>query len=367
MGRGFLMSLIRYATRIHFAVRVLEDALAEELRAHAIRAPLIVVDKDGAPCLSLVLDSLPVRLSPQVLHLENTPSPQEATQALRAALDPDARQPCDAIIGLGGKGALDLVRCPNIQKVKGGGTGSAKRPTFVIPTLPGSVGLSSVVLSSHAPGVLNGQQNVPDVVFCDPSLLQMASPRRLAMAGMDAMVHCLEALLSDAWNPPADGMAFDGLRRAGLWLERMVADPQDSEAGREVLAAALNGELASQKGAGALHALAHAFEGATKKVPEHGLLHGALIAAVLKFNAPAVPEQMSRAADALRLPDSDSLVAHFADFGARLGLPRDLRKLGLTPQDIATVAERAARESANRDNPRLATSADYASMIESAI
>lgn len=360
------MSLIRYATRIHFAVRVLDDALAEELRAHEIRAPLIVVDADGAPCLSLVLDSLPVRISPQILHLQNSTPPQEAACAVKMALDPDAQHPCDALVGLGGKGALDVVRGTDIRRPHDPGTGP-RRPTFVIPTLPGSVGLSSVLLSSYAPGAMGAQQRIPDVVFCDPSLLQMASPRRLAMAGMDAMVHCLEALLSDAWNPPADGMAYDGLRRAGLWLERMVADPQDPEAGREVLAAALNGELASQKGAGALHALAHAFEGETSKVPEHGLLHGALIATVLRFNAPAVPEQMTRAADALRLPDSDSLVPHFADFGARLGLPRNLRKLGLTPQEIASVAERAARESANRDNPRLATSADYASMINSAM
>lgn len=360
------MSLIRYATRIHFAVRVLEDALAEELRAHDIRAPLVVVDADGMACLSLVRDSLPGRLEPQLLILEDFPSADEFAKTLKATGSADAWDACDAIIGLGGKAALEIARSPAMNKAVGGDRSGA-RPTLVIPTLPGSVGLASPVWASRSGQRCKGHQTVPDVVFCDPSLLQMAQPRRLAVAGMDAMVHCLEALLNDAWNPPAEGMAYDGLRRAGLWLERMVADPKDPEASREMLAAALNGELASQRGAGALHALAHAFEGLAPKAGEHGLLHCAFIAAVLKFNAPAVPDQMARAAEALRLSDPDSLATYFLDLGARLGLPRNLRTLGLTRQEIATAADRAARDVANRDNPRLATAADYSSMIEAAL
>lgn len=358
------MSLIRFATRTHFAVRVLEDALAEELRAREIRAPLIVVDDDGMACLPLVCDYLPVRVVPQVLQLDHASSATRLTELI--APGPNRSNDYDALIGLGGKAALDFVRLPHRQVSQAKGR-AADCPIFVIPTLPGSVGLSPTASAISSGAHYRAQQLVPDVVFCDPSLLHLAPPRKLALAGMDTVVHCLEALLSDAWNPPADAMAYDGLWRSGRWLERLVSDPQDAEASREVLAAALNGELASQKGAGALHALAHAFERTSKTLREHGLFHGALIAAVVEFNAPAVPRQMIRAAEALRIPEAQELGTWLSDLAARLGLPQSLSKLSMTPLEIQTLADHAASDYANRDNPRLATSADYAAMIEAAM
>jgi 4-hydroxybutyrate dehydrogenase len=355
-----LMSLIRYATRIHFAVRVLEDALPEELRARDIRAPLIVLDEDGAASLSLVLDTLPLRVEPKVLTLDSTRRPEELDRDLQAAMLPADGAAPDALIGLGGKTALDLVRLPQPPALP-------RRPVCTIATLPGSVGLSATAAAACVGGRYTGQQLVPDVVFCDPTLLHNAAPEKLAVAGMDSVVHCLEALLSDAWNPPADAMAHDGLWRAGQWLEKLVCDPKDPDASREAMAAALNGELASQKGAGALHALAHAFERSRKTLRDHGMYHGALIAAVVEFNAPAVPDQMLRAADALRLPDARDLGQWLAGFAARLGLPQSLRRLTMTSHDIRRLADDAASDYANRDNPRLATSADYSAMIQAAL
>jgi alcohol dehydrogenase class IV len=67
------------------------------------------------------------------------------------------------------------------------------------------------------------------------------------------------------------------------------------------------------------------------------------------------------------LPDAQGLGTWLAEFGARLGLPQTLRKLAMTPQDVRVLADLAASDYANRDNPRLATPADYAAMIEAAM
>lgn len=341
------MSLIRYGTRIHFADRVLEDALPEELTVRGIVAPLVVTDAETGEALPRLLDCLPSACRPQV-----RPAAQLAAQA-------PAIHDCDALIGLGGRLALDMARVVPCR----GGVGEAPRMT--VPTLPGCLGFGPIGVGARAP--------VPDVVFCDPALLALAPSARLAASGMDVIVHCLEALLSTAWNPPADAMAFDGLRRAGRWVERLCARPGDGEARCEVLAAALNGALAGDKGLGAIHAIAHAVEGmvieggAGEGGAGHGTLHAALIGPVLAFNAPAVPDRLASAADALRLPGPDALAGHLTALGARLGLPVTLRHLGLTQAGIARLAAAAAEDRANRTNPRMASTADYRAMIEAAL
>ena len=77
---------------------------------------------------------------------------------------------------------------------------------------------------------------------------------------MDVLTHCIEAYLGTAFNPPADGIALEGLRLAGASLPRAIADASDHEARREMMAAAICAGLAAQKGLGGVHALAHALE-----------------------------------------------------------------------------------------------------------
>lgn len=347
------MSLIRYVTRIHFADGVLEDALPEELRVRKLSAPLIVTDADTGEALPRLLDCLPPACRPQVFGPVD-PVPEAVARD------------CDVAIGLGGAVALDLARlAPTAHP------GAAAMPSMVVPTLPGYVGLGP--LGAGQPGCRTGPRlrsaiwPVPDALFCDPALLSFAAPERLAATGIDALVHCLEALMSTTWNPPADGMAFDGLRRAGIWLEPLVVDPHDGEARREVLSAALNGALAAQKGAGAIHALVHAFEALIEGTGDHGSLHTALIGPVLAFNAPAVPDRLAAAADALRLPGPGVVAGHLQALGERLGLRTGLGHLGLTPPEIERVAAAAAEDWANRTNPRHATAVDFRRMIEAAL
>jgi alcohol dehydrogenase class IV len=184
---------------------------------------------------------------------------------------------------------------------------------------------------------------------------------------MDALVHCLEALLGDAWNPPADGIALDGLRRAGRWLPRAVEDGRDLAARRELLAAALDAGLAAEKGLGAGFALAHAVEEEAQLDGRHGTLHAALIRPVLAFNAPALSDRLEAACEALRLPAEAEPGAALAAFGARLGLPDRLGGLGLEKAALRRAARRAAEDPATLTNPRHATTADYLAMLEAAL
>ena len=47
---------------------------------------------------------------------------------------------------------------------------------------------------------------------CDPTLTYDLPPSITAATGMDAITHCIETFLAPAYNPPADGIAIEGLR-----------------------------------------------------------------------------------------------------------------------------------------------------------
>jgi 4-hydroxybutyrate dehydrogenase len=321
------MSLIGYATRIHFADRVLEDALPEELHALGVRRPRLVADAAG----------------------QAGDAPERLTDALPPGMGL-VLDGADAIVALGGPAALDAGR----RQARDAGL-----PVVALPTTTASVGLGPLQDGGTAP--------VPALILCDATLTMGAGRAATAAAGMDALIHCIEAYLGTAWNPPADGIALEGVRRAGAWLERAVADGQDIEARREMLAAALNAGLAAQKGLGGVHALAHALEAESGLVAHHGQLHAALLPPVIAFNAPAVADRLAPLRQALRLGARADVTAALAGLGRRIGLPDRLAAFGLDAGALDRVAARAAEDPANRTNPRHATAADYRRMLEAAL
>lgn len=353
------MSLITYVTRIHFADRVLEDALAEEVQKLGLRRPLVVTDAagEGDDLFDRLCDALPVGCAAHPLRAVAVPG----AAALETGAAAFAQGGCDGVLGLGGPAALDLARALGQAGPAAAARGGTV-PVIAIPTTTAGVGLGPCVLrAGPAP------PPVPALILCDPTLTTGADAAQTAAAGMDALTHCIESYLGTTWNPPADGIAIDGVRRAGAHLERAVRDGQDIEARREMLAAALNAGLAAQKGLGGVHALAHALEAEAGLVPRHGMLHAALLPPVLAFNAPAVADRFGLLREALHLPPGLDLTEALAALGARVGLPGRLDPLRLDDRALRRIARRAAEDPANRTNPRLATASDYLHMLEQAL
>ncbi len=346
------MSLITYLTRIHFADRVLEDALPEEIARHRIRRPLVVADRsaEGGDGLERVFDALPAPEPPAMVFCDpDLPRDAEIAQA-KSVL---AKAECDGLIGFGGLRALDLARL----------LGGTTRPVVTIPTRTGSIGLGP--LGRDMAETAAQRPALPAAILCDATLTLDTPPAATAATGMDALVHCLESFLSTAFNPPADGIALDGLRRAALHLEAAVQNGQDMAARRELLAAALNAGLASEKGYGGIEAAAHGLEASAKA--RHGVLHGALLSEVLSFNAPAVSDRFDLIRTTLGLPERADLGAHLAVLAERIGLPLRLSEVGITARALPRAARRAAADCANRTNPRHATASDYEKMMRAVL
>jgi alcohol dehydrogenase class IV len=343
------MTLITFVTRVHFADRVLEDALAEEMARLGIDRPLVLLDADAGDEADRLADALPVTASP-VRFAVDARAPAEATLRGAAALFAEAG--CDGVVGCGGARTLDIARL----------LGGAGAPVVAVPTGTESVGLGPLAVDFARHGTR--QAFTPSAILCDATLTAGTDPATAAAAGMDALVHCLEAYLSTAYNPPADGIALEGLRRAALNLERAVATGELS-ARRELLAAALNGGLASQKGFGAIEAAARGLE--AEAGARHGALHAALLPEVLAFNRPAIADRFAAIRAVLGVASEEDIAATLARLGARIGLPSRLSQAGIPVRALPGAARGAAADPANRTNPRHATHRDYQTIMEAAL
>lgn len=346
------MSLITYLTRIHFADRALEDALPSEMARHQMTRPLLIASESTTrnTALDRLLDALAATVAPVTFILSDTnDTTQDRTRA--AALFDEAD--CDGIVAFGGLRAMDFGRTARRRS----------HPVITIPTRTNSVGLGP--LGQSANGVPGMRADLPVAVLCDATLTVDADPSATAAAGMDALVHCLESYLSTTFNPPADGIALDGLRRAAMNLERAVQDGTDIAVRREMLIAALDAGLAAEKGLGGIEAAAHSLESVC--AARHGVLHSALMSEVLAFNAPAVADRVTVVRDVLGLDESADVADALSRLGQRVGLPLRLSEIGVDAALLQIAARAAAADPSSRTNPRHVTERDYERMMRAAL
>jgi maleylacetate reductase len=176
---------------------------------------------------------------------------------------------------------------------------------------------------------------LPRVVVYDP-LLTLGLPARVtAASALNGIAHCVEALYSADANPMTSLGAEEGIRALVAGARRAVLAPDDIEARSLTLCGAyLAGCALGAVGMALHHKLCHVL-GGTFDLP-HAETHAAVLPHVVRFNQPAAPEAMARAARALSAPDAAS--ALFA-LTAELGLPQRLTDLGLRPGDLPRAAD----------------------------
>ncbi|NUO84873.1 MAG: iron-containing alcohol dehydrogenase, partial [Cupriavidus sp.] len=317
---------------------------------------------------------------------DGTPSnPTEA--AMREAMRLYGEYRCDGIIAVGGGSPIDLAKgvavCAThdgplrqFAAIEGGVARitAATAPVIAIPTTAGTgseVGRGAVLIldDGRKVGVLSPYL-VPRVAICDPELTLGLPPMLTAATGMDAIAHCLETFMAPAFNPPADGIALDGLRRAWLHIERARRDPQDRAARLAMMSASMQGALAFQKGLGCVHSLSHALGGLMPTL-HHGTLNAVLLPAVIRFNAGApsmqADDKLARIAQAMGLADADAVAAAITGMNQRLGLPAGLREMGVDQALFPRVIDYALADHCHKTNPREASAEDYLALLEASL
>ncbi|MBX3660628.1 MAG: iron-containing alcohol dehydrogenase [Ramlibacter sp.] len=374
------MSLIYYVTQIQFdygAVKLLK----QECERVGITRPLIVTDSGvkAAGVLQKALDALP---GLPVAVFDQTPSnPTEA--AVRAAVEVYKAHHCDGLIAVGGGSAIDCAKgvaiaathegpLTHYATIEGGSPRITERaaPLIAVPTTSGTgseVARGAIIIvDDHRKLGFHSWNIVPRAAICDPELTLGLPPKLTAATGMDAIAHCMETFMSAAFNPPADGIALDGLERGWAHIERATTDGADREARFNLMSASMQGAMAFQKGLGCVHSLSHSLGGVDPRL-HHGTLNAMFLPAVVTFNAAAESVQKDRRLDrmarAMGLQSGSDIPEAIKDMNARLGLPTGLAAMGVQRDWFDKVITGALADHCHKTNPRLASAQDYEAML----
>ena len=374
------MALIQYLTQIEFDYGALAQIQAHCQRAGITRA-LVVTDKGvrAAGVLQPVLDALG---DVAVAVFDDVPSnPTEA--AVRGAVAVYEKERCNGLIAVGGGSAIDCAKGVAIAAthpgplktyatIEGGSPKitDAAAPLIAVPTTAGTgseVARGAIVIVDDGRKLgFHSWSLMPKAAICDPALTLGLPPMLTAATGMDAIAHCMEVFMAPAFNPPADGIALEGLRRGWAHIERATRDGSDREARLNMMAASIHGAMGFQKGLGCVHSLSHSLGGANPKL-HHGTLNAVFLPAVIRFNAGAESiqkeERLARMAQAMGLDSGTDVAQAVHDMTARLGLPTGLRAMGVTEDLFDAVIEHALLDHCHKTNPRIASPEDYRAML----
>ena len=380
------MALIQYLTQIHLDFGAAALLPAECAKA-GMKAPLIITDA-GVRAAGVLATALAAWGDAPPPVFDQTPSnPTEA--AVRLAVEMLKAQGCDGLVAIGGGSSMDLAKGVAIAAthpgplktyatIEGGSTLITKAvlPVIAVPTTAGTgseVARGAIVIVDDGRKLgFHNWELVPKAAICDPALTLALPPGLTAATGMDAIAHCLETFMSAASNPPADGIALDGLRRGWAAIERATRDGQDRDARWQMMSTSMQGALAFQKGLGCVHSLSHSLGGVNPRL-HHGTLNAVFLPAVIRFNAPTLQgeQKLARMAHAMGLGGCDAAGNDIADaiaaMNARLGLPAGLAAMGVDASMFDKIIDGAMADHCHKTNPRQATREDYRTMLEAAM
>jgi alcohol dehydrogenase class IV len=317
------------------------------------------------------------------------PVPGEPTVELaRAGVAAARGHGADVVAAIGGGSVIDTAKAVATLVGNGGDpldylevVGSGRpitRPALPMVAVPTTAGTGAEVTANAVLAVpehrvkasLRSPLMIPRVALVDPELTVSCPPPVTAASGLDALTQCLEPFVSVRATPLTDGLAREGLRRAGAALRTAYADGADLAARADMATCALLGGMAlANAKLGAVHGLAGVI-GGTADVP-HGLACAALLAPVIEANVralrsappagsgpePAGPSRaLDRYAEAARLLTGNP-AASIADGLAWIGetvtalsVP-GLAAFGLGPGDADDIAAKALISSSMQGNP----------------
>ncbi|PTY07128.1 alcohol dehydrogenase [Opitutaceae bacterium EW11] len=332
-----------------------------------------------------VIASLKAEKIPAVVFHGVAPNPTDHQVAEGVELYQESG--CDLIVAVGGGSPMDCA--------KGIGIAYANRrsvlefegvdevplpgpPLVCIPTTAGSsadVSQFSIITDTarNLKIAIISKTVVPDVALIDPSTTTTMPSELTAATGIDALVHAMEAYVSNASSPVTDIHALAAVQHVTGNLIHAIEEPLNLRYRNEMMTGSLLAGLAfSNASLGLVHAMAHSL-GGLLDLP-HGMCNALLLERVVAFNFPAAPERYRRIAAAMgldveSLPQDDCrgvLLEALARLRQAAGIRAGIGSIGVARKDLHQLALNALKDPCTATNPRSVSAREIEKLYEEA-
>jgi len=212
----------------------------------------------------------------------------------------------------------------------------------------------------------------PRAAIVDPDLMRSVPAPVTAATGFDAFSHNFEAFISTGTNPHVESMALSAMRLIAAHLPRVVDDGADREA-REAMAWAdtLGGMCIAAAGVTLPHGLGMQVGGHCPQVA-HGQALAALYPAFTRYTYAHAREKFAAVGRILdpRLQSVSDVAAaegcceEIDRLLRRIGMWLGLRALGVSRQDVQSIAEDGQVLPDYKNNPRIASLPEMLDLLQ---
>ena len=283
---------------------------------------------------------------------------------------------CDSIISLGGGSSHDCAKGIGLVASNGGnirdyeGIDKSHSPLCPMIAINTTAGTASEITrfciitdtSRHVKMAIVDWRVTPQIAINDPELMKGMPPALTAATGMDALTHAIEAYVSTAANPLTDASAQMAITMITQYLPKAVANGEYMKA-RDKMAYGqyLAGIAFNNASLGYVHAMAHQL-GGYYNLP-HGVCNAILLPHVEEFNLIGnanrfrdIAKAMGENLDGLSTMEAaHKAIAAIRQLSEQVGIPKNLRSLGVKEEDFEIMAENAMKDVCQLTNPRKAT------------
>lgn len=283
---------------------------------------------------------------------------------------------CDSIISLGGGSSHDCAKGIGLVASNGGtihdyeGVDKAAKDVVPLMAINTTAGTASEITrfciitdtTRKVKMAIVDWRVTPRIAVNDPELMRGMPTSLTAATGMDAMTHAIEAYVSTDANVLTDSAALMAVKMIYQYLPKVVANGSYMKA-RDKMAYAqyLAGIAFNNASLGYVHAMAHQL-GGYYNLP-HGVCNAILLPYVEEFNLIGnlnrfrdLAEAMGEKVEGLSTGDAAAkAIQAIRTISKQVGIPANLKQLGVKPEDFETMAENAMKDVCCLTNPRKAT------------
>ncbi|SDN56474.1 iron-containing alcohol dehydrogenase [Vreelandella arcis] len=350
--------------------------------------PLIVTDSGvvASGTLDIITEQLIALNVTYGMFDQVTPEPEvEVVEMCTRAFNAGKH---DSVIAVGGGSAMDIAKCVAVYADYNGpleelfGENKVAQREIPLIAMPTTAGTGSevtniAILSDKAQQMKKGIVSdclLPDVAIVAPELT-LSCPRSVtAASGVDALVHAVEAYLSNFATPITDALAVKAMNLIVHALPKAFANPNHLQAREDMATGSLLAGLAfGNAGVGAVHALAYPLGGRYHLA--HGVTNSLLLPFVMEWNKLACVERFQGIAVAFDEPVAglsddevaNAVIKRMHKLCADVEIPSGLRSFDIPEADIPELAAEAIKvERLLRNNPRVLTLADVEAIYHAA-